>query len=181
MAQPMAVDPPPPPQITTKKPHTPRQWYGWQNLALYAATDTIFGVGVVFAAKGNLDASVPLLVLGGFSHMGVGPLVYYIHHGDRATAYIVGFMHFMSPVIGVATARLTVNCGEDKSDACQRKENISLIVGAGSGAVAAMAVDIGFLAFKDRKGGSAKAAPQWTVAPLAFGKHGGGIGFSGEF
>ncbi len=113
--------------------------------------------------------------------MGVGPLVYYIHHGDRATAYIVGFMHFMSPVIGVATARLTVNCGEDKSAACQRKENISLIVGAGSGAVAAMAVDIGFLAFKDRKGGSAKAAPQWTVAPLAFGKHGGGIGFSGDF
>lgn len=180
----MAVDPPPAKtaQIATSSSPTPkpkRYWYGWQNLSLYAGTDALLGVGIVYAALGNIDVSVPLLAIGGAAHLAVGPLVHLFHHGDRAVAQAILGMHLLSPVIGVATARLLINCGADKSPACRRKENASLIVGGASGALAAMAVEIAVFSYEDHR--KTWSSPRITVAPIGLSREFSGISVAGFF
>lgn len=183
----MAVDPPSQVAVatssTSKRPAERTRWFGWQNLALYAGTDALFGVGVALAATDNIAPSVVFLSLGGIGHIAVGPVVHRFHDYDSWKWIASLTMHILGPIGGVAIGRNVVVCGEDKSAACRARENRSLVIGAVTGTVLAMGLDVGLLTYETKPVRAGRDRPEWTIAPLVVGNEPRdiGLGLWGRF
>jgi hypothetical protein len=186
------AEPPPPVGPTIAAPQPPvvvsqRAWYGWQTLLVDGAATGLLVASIPIQSN---DANVPLFV-GGLGTFALGAPIAHVAHDHPWRGLGSLGLRLGLPAIGLAVGAMVAPtvAGDHPNDTTGAGAVSEMIagglVGAGIGAVAAMAIDASVLAWdsgpaaprdSSRAQSFARIAPNVGVTP-----RGASVGLAGTF
>jgi hypothetical protein len=157
----LRLDATPPPRVGQ------RSWYGWETLTVYGVSAAFLAGSIAATTQGATNPATTSFGVIGFTGLPLGGAVVHWANGNVAKGFgSIG----LSMVSTLATAGIGAGIGY-LSPASHRQDGAVVItfggmIGAGVGLMAAMAVDVSLLSYRDRPAPSAAGhRPTWSMIP----------------
>lgn len=164
---------PPPPQpapqpapAPTRKVHTEKVWYGWQNLAADVGSGTLLVAGVAAKSSG-------VTVGGAVAYVFASPIVHWVHGNGGAGAGSL-LMRVLLPPVGfgigvIAGAIVGASKTNNSLDEAGSAIAVGAIVGTTTGVLIPVALDAAALGYEkvdvEEETKAAKAQPSFSIVP----------------